>query len=150
MKGKQILLQTTYATGTASKQISMPASDIEVLNYSIMNGMIDPVFVREQIEMQKRKEILEQHPFSIWQGKNGSWYTYLLNEEGERVLKKRKNQQSLEDLVIEYYRSAVPTVKSCFYRSLEDGLHTRFGKHMVRNCSIMVWMKSWLPGRWGM
>jgi len=105
-------LQTTYATGTASKQVSMPASDIEVLNYSIMNGMIDPVFVREQIEMQKRKEILEQHPFSIWQGKNGSWYTYLLNEEGERVLKKRKNQQSLEDLVIEYYRSAVPTVKS--------------------------------------
>ena len=39
------------------QNISM--SDAELLKYAIENGMIDTAYVRDMIEMQKRKEILE-------------------------------------------------------------------------------------------
>ena len=72
------------------QNISM--SDAELLKYAIEHGMIDTTYVQDMIEMQKRKEILEKHQYSIWEGKNGKWYTYLPDEEKNRgkVLKKRK------------------------------------------------------------
>jgi len=91
-------------------------SDAELLKFAIENGMIDPALVQEKIEMQKRKELLEKHPFKIWKGQNGSWYTYLPDDKGGRVLKKRKDQQSIEDLVVKYYMDVIPTVYSTFYQ----------------------------------
>ena len=37
----------------------------DVLQYAVENGMIDLAYVREQIEMNKRKEVLERHPYKI-------------------------------------------------------------------------------------
>ena len=53
----------------------------DVLQYALENGMIDLAYVREQIEMNKRKEVLEKHPYSIWEGKNGYWYTYIFDPD---------------------------------------------------------------------
>ena len=39
------------------------------MQYAVENGMIDLAYVQEQIEMNKRKELIENHPYSIWQGK---------------------------------------------------------------------------------
>ena len=44
-------------------------SDAELLKVAIENGMIDTALVQEKIEMQKRKEILDKHPYKIYQGK---------------------------------------------------------------------------------
>ncbi len=33
--------------------------------------------MQEKIEMAKRKELLEKHPYKISQGKDGNWRTYL-------------------------------------------------------------------------
>ena len=33
--------------------------------------------VQKNTQEQKRKEILEQHPYEIWMGKNGRWYTHI-------------------------------------------------------------------------
>lgn len=82
-------------------EISM--SDTELLKFAIENGMLDTALVREKIEMQKRKEILERHPYKIWEGKNGDWYTYLPDEEKGRVLKKRKSEKLIQDCVVDYY-----------------------------------------------
>ena len=84
------------------QNISM--SDAELLKYAIENGMIDTTYVQDMIEMQKRKEILEKHQYSIWEGKNGKWYTYLPDEEKNRgkVLKKRNSQKEIEDLVVDF------------------------------------------------
>lgn len=39
--------------------------------------MINVSDVQEQIKMNKRKELLEKHPYSIWEGSDGNWYTYV-------------------------------------------------------------------------
>lgn len=75
----------------------------ELLKYAIKNGMIDLSYVQEQIEMKKREELLEKHPYKIWQGKDGKWYTYLPDEKKGRILKKRTTQKAIEDSVTEYY-----------------------------------------------
>ena len=54
------------------------------IDYAIKNGIIDRTEVQKQIEMKKRSEILKNHPYSIWQGTNGKWYTYLPDKTKSR------------------------------------------------------------------
>lgn len=44
------------------------------LNYAIEHGIIDVPAIRSRIEMEKRKELLAEHPFKPWEGKDGKWY----------------------------------------------------------------------------
>ena len=55
--------------------LDVSMSDAELLKFAIENGMLDAALVQEKIEMQKREEILRKHPYDIWEGKNGKWYT---------------------------------------------------------------------------
>lgn len=73
----------------------------EMLKYAIENGIIDLSYVQEKYEMNKREEILKEHPYKIWEGKDGKWYTYLPDEEKGRKLKKRNSRESLLDLLIQ-------------------------------------------------
>ncbi|MCI8527534.1 MAG: tyrosine-type recombinase/integrase [Lachnospiraceae bacterium] len=66
--------------------------------------MINLSYVQEQIEMNKRKELLEKHPYKIWEGKEGKWYTYLPDEGKGRVQRERKSQKEIENLVIGYWK----------------------------------------------
>lgn len=52
-------------------------NDVELLKYALEHGMINVSDVQEQIKMNKRKELLEKHPYSIWEGSDGNWYTYV-------------------------------------------------------------------------
>lgn len=79
----------------------------ELLKYAIDNGMINLSYVQEQIKMNKRKEILEKHPYKIWEGKDEKWYTYLPDKKKRRILKKRTSKNAIEDLIIEYYSDEV-------------------------------------------
>lgn len=80
--------------------------DNELLKYAVENGMIDISYVQEQIEMKQREEILNQHPYKIWEGKDGKWYTYLSTPNNERrILKKRKSKKELENIIIDYYKN---------------------------------------------
>ena len=60
-------------------------SDAELLKYAVENGMIDTALVQEKIEMQKREELLNKHPYKIYQGKDGKWYTYLPDKKNGRI-----------------------------------------------------------------
>ncbi len=75
----------------------------ELLKYAVENGMIDLSYVQEQIEMTKRKELLEKHPYKIWEGKDGKWRTYLLDNEHERKMVKRNLRKEIENVVIKFY-----------------------------------------------
>ena len=88
----------------------------ELLQYAVKNGMIDLSYIQEQITMEKRKELLEKHPYKIWQGKDGKFYTYLPNKEKGRVLKKKKSLKEIEDDVIRYWKeeSDNPTIEEVF------------------------------------
>ena len=78
--------------------------------------MIDMSYVQEQIEMNKRKELLEKHPYEIWEGKDGKWYTYIPSNEKGRTLKKRTTRESLEWVVVDYWKGEAenPTIKEVF------------------------------------
>lgn len=72
------------------------------MKYAVANGMIDLSYVQEQVKMNKRKELLEKHPYKIWEGKDGKWRTYLPDEEKGRKLLKRNSEQEIELCVIDY------------------------------------------------
>lgn len=78
-------------------------SQQEILQYAIQHGIIDTAYVQEQIKMQKRTELLEKHPYKMWEGTDGKWYTYLPDEEKGRVLKKRRTRKEIEDIVVHYW-----------------------------------------------
>ena len=77
----------------------------DLLKYALEHGMIDMSYVQEHVEMNKRKELLDKHPYAIWEGKDGKWRTYLIDNDGKRILKKRSSQKGIEDIVVEYYKS---------------------------------------------
>lgn len=74
-----------------------------LLQYAMENNMIDLAYVREQVEMKRRKDILEKHPYKIWQGKDLAWYTYLPDDSKGRKLKRRTEKKRLEDFIIDFY-----------------------------------------------
>lgn len=80
--------------------------DNELLKYAVDNGMINLSYVQEQIEMNKRKELLKKHPYKIWEGKDGKWRTYLPDVEKGRILKKRTTEKAIDDMIVDYYLQA--------------------------------------------
>lgn len=83
--------------------IDSSLSTNELLKYALENDMINLSYVQEQIEMNKRNELLKKHPYKIWGGKDGKWRTYLPDEEKGRILKKRTTENAIKDMIIEYY-----------------------------------------------
>ncbi|WP_418428049.1 tyrosine-type recombinase/integrase [Blautia hydrogenotrophica] len=55
--------------------------------------------------MNKRKEILEKHPYKIWEGKDGKWRTYILDENGKRILKKLSTKKAVQNIIVSYYEN---------------------------------------------
>ena len=96
--------------------------------------------------MTKRKELLSNHPYKIWEGTNGKWYTYLPDENKGRVLKKRSSKKDIEDIVIIYWDEAInsPTIKDIFYEwndyrlelnKISKSSHTRLEQVFKRHYS---------------
>ena len=55
----------------------------DLLKYIAENDMIDLSYVQEQIEMNKRKELLEKHPYKIYKGIAGKkTYISILLDNG--------------------------------------------------------------------
>lgn len=88
----------------------------ELLKYAVANGMIDLSYVQEQIEMIQRKELLEKHPFKIWEGKDGKWRTYIQEKGNERRMVKRNNRADIEETIIKHIKKEIenPTIKEVF------------------------------------
>ena len=87
-----------------------------MLKYALDNGIIDVQRIKDAIEMDRRKELLEKHPYKIFQISNGKWVTYLPDEENKRVQRVRKTKQEIEDVVVEYWREKLenPTIEEVF------------------------------------
>lgn len=58
-----------------------------MLQAAVSKGIINIADVEETLRMKQREEILNNHPYSIWQGKNnGKWYTYIPDESKARKM----------------------------------------------------------------
>lgn len=88
----------------------------DLLKYAIENGMIDLSYVQEQIEMNKRKELLGKHPYTISHGNDGKWRTYLPDKEKGRRMIKKSTKEAVEDEIIAYWKSESenPTINEVF------------------------------------
>lgn len=75
------------------------------MKYAVEHGMIDMSYVQEQIEMNKRKELLDKHPYKIWEGKDGKWHTYFPDPIKGRIPKRRGTEKEIEDLIIDYWEN---------------------------------------------
>ena len=75
-----------------------------MLQYAINNNIIDLSYVQEKIEVEKRKELLKEHPYKISQGKDNKWRTYLPDEESRRRMVKRNSREEIENVVIRFYK----------------------------------------------
>ena len=116
------------------------------LNYLIDNGIIDLPNIQSIIEMKKRQELLNNHPYKIWCGSNGKWYTYLPDETKGRVLKKKSTKEDIEDVVITYWDEIInsPIIEEVFnewndYRlelkKISKSSHTRLKQVFKRHYS---------------
>ena len=54
-------------------------NECSVLMKALDSGLIDYTTIQAQIEYMERVNYLENHT-SIWQGKNGKWYTKVSDE----------------------------------------------------------------------
>lgn len=132
------------------------------LKYLIDNGIIDLPNIQSIIEMKKRQELLDNHPYKIWCGSNGKWYTYLPDEMKGRVLKKKSTRKDIEDVIIQYQESVMsnPTIYELFTEwndhrrdigRIAKSSHTRlrqvydrhfkeFGKRRIANVKENEWI----------
>lgn len=105
--------------------------------------MINIDDVQDSMEAMKREELLKKHPYKIWQGKDGEWYTKLVDENGSKKLRHRKTLKDLENVVIEHIRKTVecPTVESIFHEwinirldrgEIEKSTYSRYERDFIR------------------
>lgn len=88
----------------------------EVLQYAIDNGIIDTTLIQEQIRMKKNNELLQKHPYKIWEGKDGKWHSYLPDKQKGRIPRKRNTREELEEIIIDYWKKQQdsPTIREVF------------------------------------
>lgn len=92
----------------------------EILKYAIENGMIDLSYVQDQIEMSERKKYLQMHKYKVWQGKDGYFYTKVVDDskQNNRRMIKKSKISALEDAIINYYKQKEkerdPNIKDVF------------------------------------
>ena len=82
-------------------------SSDDLLKFAEMTGMIDTDDVLEQMNKKRKKEILENHPYDIYQGagKDTRWRTHVTDptkKEGRRLLCRKKKEDLLEDIYAHY------------------------------------------------
>ena len=135
--------------------IDIPKS--EIFQYAIDNDMIDSVFIQEQIKMQRNEELLSKHPYKIWEGKDGKWYSYFPDKEKGRVLRKRNTEELIKDEIIAYWKKqeSNPTISDIYsewingkvqreeitkatrdrYNRQYEQCFLDFGKHKIKSIS---------------
>lgn len=88
----------------------------EDLNFLVTRGIIDLSDIQSIIDMEKKKELIEKHPYQAWQGKNGSWYIYLPDKEKGRILKRKSTKAGIENVIVAYQKEQMdnPTIEEVF------------------------------------
>ena len=74
---------------------------MQIINISDKINLED---VKVQLDMKNKKRYLEKHKYKIWQAKNGSWYTYLPDENGNLKQKRNKSLDKLNDQICSHYK----------------------------------------------
>ena len=104
------------------------------------------------MEAMKRKELLEKHPYKIWKGKDGEWYTKLVAEDGSKKLRHRKTREELENVIVEHVQKVIdcPTIETVFREwinirlergEIEKSTYSRYERDFVRYFTKIKYQK---------
>lgn len=101
--------------------------ELQVLLSDAKIQLPDMEMVLDSVENMNKAEALTKHPYSIWQGKDGNWHTYFPDEHGRRIPRKRKTRDSLEKLIVSYWKEQAdnPTVRDVFTEWIENKIATK-------------------------
>ena len=77
----------------------------DILVYLVQNGKIDLDSAEEDMKKSQMDKVLEQHPYKIYQGSDGKWYTYLTDESKNNKRRKivRNSLEDIKHALYEYY-----------------------------------------------
>ena len=84
----------------------MDVNNNDILSYAISQGIIDLSYVKEQIAMNKRKQILKKYGSCIWFSETEkTYYCHLpdITKKEGRKKYKRKSKEKIEDIVVKYW-----------------------------------------------
>lgn len=80
--------------------------DLEKLvSYLVQNGIMISEDVQEQMNQKRKENILKQHPFKIYKGKDNRFQTYIADgtvKSGRRKVTKT-HREDLEDFLVKHY-----------------------------------------------
>lgn len=88
-----------------------------ILKYAMEHGMLDLSDVTARLDMDRNNKFLSMHPYDIYRGKDGNWYTYLPNGTSkQRKRIRRQTRKQIEQAVAEFYRQQEedPTITVLF------------------------------------
>ena len=88
-------------------------SEKVLLQFLQESGMINMDDVRDEMNKRRKKEILKNHPYKIWQDKHGRWWTQLPDtskKEGRHKVVKSK-LEDLHEVLYSYYGEGIVTEK---------------------------------------
>lgn len=87
----------------------------ELLQLAIEHGKITQEELLAIAEMKEKAKYLQMHTYTIWQGQNGRWYTYLPTPGGRRLVK-RGTRNKLEAVIVAYWKGEIenPTIGEVF------------------------------------
>lgn len=115
---------TNYVTPETTNAAVLDGNLQDLLKFGILNGTIDVPHLQDEYEMKKNEEILQQHQYKIWQGKNGRWFTYLPTDSGRKLVSK-SSEKEVKKEVVKFYRKNVERPKNFIsayeqWRSVQD------------------------------
>lgn len=102
-------------------------SEKEILSYAIDKGIISLDTMLNDMENMERKELLEKHPYAITvTEKDGKeiYSTYLPNENGTRLFRRRNTRKEIEDLLVKFYKEKQERIylSTVYYEWIEKKL----------------------------
>ena len=95
-------------------------SDSEMLKYLAENGIINTAQIQADMIMKERTKLLASHPYKVWQGSGGYWYSYIPSAKGRKLIKK-KSKHDLENSIIDSIKKGkAVTLQDVFEKYLEQ------------------------------
>ena len=116
--------------------ILTPVNKISLLLEAVSKGIIDVDDLETKVAVVKDKEYLDRHKFKIWQGKNGYWYTRIL-EGDKRKLIRRKTRDAIESAIIEIEKAKDPEIDPTFKQMYESWLSDKQRYKEVKDNTIL-------------
>ncbi len=99
---------------------SFNIDSINIVDEAINHGIIDLARVQEKMEEMKKQEYLKMHPYKINLGKDGFWHTYLPLGNGKRKAVKRKYEEDIVKIVIDFWKqNNTTTFKKRYFEWVE-------------------------------